>query len=58
LARLIRALPDGHKHFLFALTSLGDDHHRDSATSAGFNHYMTKPADLRSLRALLQQLSG
>ena len=56
LARRIRALPDGHKHFLIAMTALGDDHHRQAASAAGFNHYLTKPADLSVLRTLLQQL--
>ena len=57
LARRIRALPDGHKHFLVALTAMGDEHHRDNATAAGFDHYITKPADLGSLRALLHEIS-
>ena len=55
LARRIRALPDGHRHFLVVLTAFSDDHHRDSARAAGFNEFMTKPADLRQLQALLAQ---
>jgi two-component system CheB/CheR fusion protein len=53
LARRIRALPDGHKHLLVALTAFGDDEHRETAQSVGFNDYVTKPADLKRLRALL-----
>jgi len=55
LARRIRALPDGYKHFLVALTALGDDHRRVAAASeAGFNECITKPADLNRLRDLLR----
>jgi CheY-like chemotaxis protein len=56
LARRIRALPDGQKHFLVALTAYCDDIHRDMARQVGFDHYLTKPADLPSLRTLLKQL--
>ena len=55
LARRIRELPDGHKHFLVALTAMGDQQYRDLASAVGFNEYMTKPADLKRLRLLLDQ---
>jgi CheY-like chemotaxis protein len=53
LARHIRALPDGHRHLLVALTAYSDDGHRKTAHAAGFNDFMTKPADLKILRTLL-----
>ena len=53
--RRIRALPDGDRTMIVAITGWGecDDHQRSE--DAGFTHHLVKPIDLASLEKLLGQ---
>jgi CheY-like chemotaxis protein len=52
VARRIRALP-GAQPTLIALTGWGQDSDRTRAHDAGFDHHLTKPAEVDALLALL-----
>ncbi|WP_273862075.1 hybrid sensor histidine kinase/response regulator [Pseudomonas sp. LA5] len=53
LARAIRATPDGQAVRLIAMTGWGQPQDQAEALAAGFDHHLTKPADMRTLYALV-----
>ena len=53
VASRIREDADNQNMLLLALTGFGQDHDRRRSSQAGFNEHLTKPADLRLLRALV-----
>jgi signal transduction histidine kinase/ActR/RegA family two-component response regulator len=55
VARRLRQLPGLADITLIALTGWGQDADRRDSAAAGFNHHLTKPADLKELEALLER---
>jgi CheY-like chemotaxis protein len=55
VARRLRASGLGREIRLVALTGYGQPDDRDEARRAGFDHHLVKPADLRSVDAILSQ---
>jgi signal transduction histidine kinase/CheY-like chemotaxis protein len=55
LARQVRALPDGAKVRLIAVTGYGQAEDRRRAQEAGFNDHLVKPVDLHRLEQLLSE---
>jgi CheY-like chemotaxis protein len=55
VARRIRQLPGLGDITLIALTGWGQDADRRDTAAAGFNHHLTKPADIKELEALLER---
>jgi CheY-like chemotaxis protein len=53
VARRMRALPAGRGAVLVALTGWGTDADREKSRAAGFDHHLTKPVDLASLREVV-----
>ena len=53
VARRVRELPGGRDVTLVALTGWGQEADRRRTAAAGFDHHLTKPADLPALRSLL-----
>ena len=53
VARRLRELPDGQRFLLIALSGYGQEEHRRHSREAGFDHHLTKPADLAVLLELL-----
>ena len=53
LARRLRALPEAEDATLIAVTGYGQTDDRRRAEDAGFDHYLVKPVEFESLRALL-----
>ncbi len=53
VAQMIRQTPGTDQTVLVALTGWGADHHQEQARKAGFNHHLTKPADIAAIDALL-----
>ena len=53
VARMIRQTSWVDQTVLVALTGWGADHDQDHARKAGFNHHLTKPADIAAIDALL-----
>jgi CheY-like chemotaxis protein len=58
LAARLRAEPFGPTLLLVALTGYGQDEDRRRTREAGFDHHLTKPADLGQLAALLARRTG
>jgi signal transduction histidine kinase/CheY-like chemotaxis protein len=56
VAARIRAQPQGRRVLLLALTGWGQDTDRQRAADAGFDHHITKPADLEMLERILAGL--
>lgn len=56
-AREIRSRPWGSETVLVALTGWGQEEHRVLTKQAGFDHHLTKPADLKALEALIGGLA-
>lgn len=54
LARELRVRFHDKKLFMVALTGWGDAHARQRTREAGFDRHVVKPADGKTLRALLQ----
>ncbi|MDY3558005.1 ATP-binding protein [Gemmata sp. JC673] len=54
LAGRIRAEPFGRATVLVALTGYGQEEDRRRTKEAGFDHHLTKPADLAALAAILR----
>jgi PAS domain S-box-containing protein len=52
-ARRIRALPDGARVLLVAVTGWGQERDRQSTSHAGFDAHVVKPADPLALRTLI-----
>jgi signal transduction histidine kinase/CheY-like chemotaxis protein len=55
LARRVRALPDGDKVRLIAVTGYGQPEDRRRAQEAGFNDHLVKPVNLQQLEQLLAE---
>lgn len=53
LARAIRATPTGQAVRLIAMTGWGQAQDQAEALAAGFDHHLTKPADMQTLYALV-----
>lgn len=53
LARAIRATPAGQAVRLIAMTGWGQAQDQAEALAAGFDHHLTKPADMQTLYALV-----
>jgi CheY-like chemotaxis protein len=53
LARRLRAEPWSKDLVLIALTGWGQQHDRDRASQAGFDHHLTKPADPAEMSRLI-----
>jgi CheY-like chemotaxis protein len=58
VARRVRARADAGRVTLVALTGWGQDEDRRRSRAAGFDHHLTKPADVDALEALLRSLGG
>jgi CheY-like chemotaxis protein len=54
-ARAMRDRSTGSKPLLVAVTALADNDVAERAKSCGFDFYLAKPANLESLRALVEQ---
>jgi CheY-like chemotaxis protein len=52
-ARVVRELPGIQKRLLIALTGYGNPEEKQRAAAAGFDHHLTKPADVDELYRLL-----
>ncbi len=57
VARELRQLPGMQDAILVALTGWGAEDDRKRSRDAGFNHHLTKPAELSAVEALLAELS-
>jgi len=57
VARALRQTPHGSRCVLVALTGWGGEDDRKLASDAGFNHHLTKPAQLSDIGELLASLS-
>ncbi|MBN1237850.1 MAG: response regulator [Gammaproteobacteria bacterium] len=53
LARLLRAEPQLRNCLLVAVTGYGEERDRERATTAGFQHYLVKPADPAAVHRLV-----
>ena len=58
VARLLRQSPGAERLFLVALTGWGTDEDRARSKEAGFDHHLTKPAELRSVDRLLAEVAA
>lgn len=58
LARRLRAQPETARTVLIAVTGYGQEHDRENALAAGFDHHLVKPVDTAKLSALLAEISG
>ena len=56
VARQVRALPNGDKVCLLAVTGYGQPEDRRRAKEAGFDHHLVKPVNLHKLERLLAEL--
>jgi CheY-like chemotaxis protein len=56
VARRMRCQPWGKDVLLVALSGLGHEDHRRRSKEAGFDRHVTKPADLASLKSVLNEL--
>ncbi len=52
-ARRIRAMEDGHRVFLVALTGWGQEEDRRRSHEAGFDEHLTKPVEMAALQQIL-----
>jgi len=53
VARRIRSRADGAHVLLIALTGWGQNHDKERARTAGFDHHLVKPPDIDALRELV-----
>ena len=56
VARRIRQMPAADRALLIALSGYGNAEDKERAAKAGFDHHMTKPADLEVLERLLRSV--
>ncbi len=56
VCRAMRAMPELHDTVFIAQTGWGQEEHRRMAEEAGFDHYLVKPVDLKTLEGILHQL--
>ncbi|MBR7636089.1 hybrid sensor histidine kinase/response regulator [Janthinobacterium lividum] len=57
VARALRRIPAGANVVLVALTGWGAENDRSQSSAAGFDHHLTKPANLLAIGELLAALS-
>ena len=57
VARKLRQMPGMDRAFLVALTGWGAREDRDRSSEAGFDHHLTKPADMTAVETLLSNLA-
>ena len=57
VARALRQTAAGSKVILVALTGWGAENDRSQSSAAGFDHHLTKPANLLAIGELLATLS-
>ncbi|CAM2794935.1 PAS domain-containing hybrid sensor histidine kinase/response regulator [Janthinobacterium lividum] len=57
VARTLRRIPAGANVVLVALTGWGAENDRSQSSAAGFDHHLTKPANLLAIGELLAALS-
>ena len=57
VARKLRELPGMDRAFLIALTGWGTREDRERSSEAGFNHHLTKPADMDAVETLLSNVA-
>ena len=57
VARALRQTPSGARAVLIALTGWGAENDRSQSSAAGFDHHLTKPANLQAIGELLATLS-
>ena len=57
VARKLRELPGMERAFLVALTGWGTREDRDRSSEAGFDHHLTKPADMNAVETLLANVA-
>ncbi|MDB5947678.1 MAG: sensory box protein [Ramlibacter sp.] len=57
VARRLRDTPGMERGILVALTGWGTREDRDRSTEAGFDHHLTKPADMTAVETLLSGIS-
>ncbi|MCK9685094.1 PAS domain S-box protein [Scleromatobacter humisilvae] len=55
-ARAIRALPEGDRPWLIALSGWGQSEDRRKSREAGFDHHFVKPVDVEALIELIRKL--
>jgi signal transduction histidine kinase/CheY-like chemotaxis protein len=58
IAKRLRKSEDGDQVKIIATTGYGRDEDRHRATEAGFDYYLTKPVNFRTLEELLQGIRG
>lgn len=58
IAKCLRESEDGDQVKIIATTGYGRDEDRRRATEAGFDYYLTKPVNFRTLEELLQGIRG
>jgi len=54
VARRIRALPDGDRYLIVAITGYGEDRDRRRSTEAGFDAHLVKPVELEQLLTIVR----
>jgi len=54
LAQALRKLPGGRALVLTAVTGWGQEKDRERARDSGFDHHLTKPVEVDSIRAILE----
>ena len=58
VARCIRQRADSRRTTLVALTGWGQDRDRELTRSAGFDHHLIKPVDIRALQSVLASVDA
>lgn len=58
LAQRLRHQPETEKSVLIAVTGYGQEHDRNVALAAGFNHHFVKPVDTKKLASVLAQVKS
>ena len=56
VARRLREVPGMESGILVALTGWGTREDRERSSEAGFDHHLTKPADMAAVETLLASL--
>ena len=56
VARRIRALPQGEKYLLVAVTGYGEERDRERSAQAGFDAHLVKPVDFDQLLAIIHAM--
>jgi len=56
VARRIRALPDGERYLIVAVTGYGEDRDRRRSSEAGFDAHLVKPVEIAQLLPMLHAM--